>query len=184
MTNTKMTPQNVTFKNLKVGFGHDCGGVSGTMYFGKTKVAEFYADGWSGSIDDIEFFDKKLEQEAIDYQKEKETESFFQTTEMFINSALMNAHMLDGIKSDVKKEIAKFKKEYNVSNKETIGAYIFLTADAYSYSVFNGIPTELTTEKLNSYLEKAKEHKKYESAEEAYFMKFLSPRKVMFEKIK
>lgn len=184
MTNTKMTPQNVTFKNLKEGFGHDCGGVSGTMYFGKTKVAEFYGDGWSGSIDDIEFFDKKLEQEAIDYQKEHETVEYLQTTEIFIDEAIRYTSMLNSIKADIKKEITRFKKEHNLKTKEAIGSLIYMDKTSYAFQMFNGLPTEISTEKLESLKEKAIQNKNYADSEEVYFLKFLSPRKVMFEKLK
>ncbi len=92
--------------------------------------------------------------------------------------------MLDSIKADIKKEITKFKKEHKLQNKESIGAFIFMDKTSYGYSMFNGLPTEISTEKLESLKEKAIQNKTYADSEEVYFLKFLSPRKVMFEKLK
>lgn len=177
MTKKTIKPQNVTFKDLEVGFGHDMGGVSGTMYFENTKVASFYADGWSGMIDDITFYSEKYKAEIIAYQKEKESEVLFQTPDMFINSAIMHAEEMKLIEKKVKKDISKFKKEKNIQDKETIGAIIFLNEDSYRVSLHNKVAKAMTPEYLEVEKNKAKEHPYYLESDEVYLLKYTSPRK-------
>ncbi len=175
----KVTPENTEIRDYKQGFGFFGGGLSGTVFIDNVNVGTFISDGRNEGIDNIYIFDEKLKQQMIDYQKENEEDKFFQDVEGFLLKAI-NFHI---IFHDVKNRIKNFSKKHNM-DKLTVGSLLFVDSEQYMTSIFNEVYVKPSEDDLEVFKNQAIKHEYYSKDKAIYFIKYISARKIMVERLK
>lgn len=178
----KLTPTTVEIKNFEEGF--TAYGLAGDIYFNNKRIISFYTKNYTQMIDHINILEEETKEQILAYQSENEEDEFYQDVEGFVITAI-DFHKM---KKATLKSMRDFKKEYNVKDKKTIGAFIFKDGldaeESYRISVFNNVAIDVSDTQLEELKEKAHNHASYPEFKHVYFMKYISERKTIIEQIK